>query len=161
MDDETLEALRGFGGVWGRVEGRAEAAPALGDLAEAASRQCELLSALARVCPRSSARLRRMASEEAALAARLRAEDFLAGGGGRAAAAACAVVRNPLCGLREAYNAASALGEALQAAANAAPCALRRALDPLAAGGAPPRLRAARADSARDVRKLGLTLPLK
>ena len=65
MDDETLEALRGFGGVWGRVEGRAEAAPALGDLAEAASRQCELLSALARVCPRSSARLRRMASEEA------------------------------------------------------------------------------------------------
>ena len=82
MDDETLEALRGFGGVWGRVEGRAEAAPALGDLAEAASRQCELLSALARVCPRSSARLRRMASEEAALAARLRAEDFLAGGGG-------------------------------------------------------------------------------
>ena len=135
MDDETLEALRGFGGVWGRVEGRGEAAPPpLGALAEAASRQCELLSALARVCPRSSARLRRMASEEAALAARLRAEDFLAGGGGRAAAAACAVVRNPLCGLREAYNAASALGEALQAAANAAPCALRRALDPLAAG---------------------------
>ena len=126
MDDETLEALRGFGGVWGRVEGRAEAAPALGDLAEAASRQCELLSALARGCPRSSARRRRMASGEA--------EVFLAGGGGRAAAAACAVVRSPLCGLREAYNAASALGEALQAAANAAPCALRRALDPLAAG---------------------------
>ncbi len=135
MDDGTISALRGFDDIWARVSGASEGgAPSLGALAEAAARQCELLTALSRRCPAQAARLRGMAAAERALICRLRAERFLASGEDCRPSAACAVVNNALCALREAQLGASSLAEGLQAAANAAPCELRRSLDALAAG---------------------------
>lgn len=131
MDNETLSALKGFDGVWDRVSGRP--APSLGELADAAERQRELLCALAGRCPQHAARLRTMAAAEAAAVCRLRAENFLAAGENYRPAAACALVKSALCALREAYLGASALADKLQEAANAAPCELRNTLDVLAA----------------------------
>lgn len=133
--DEALEGLARFDAVWGRVSGGdGAAAPGLGELVEQAERQRERLCALARRRAGWRAKLLAMASELAALILRLRAEHFLSTGGDCRPGEACAVVKEPLAALREAYLGSSALADRLQEAANAAPCELRPCLDALAAG---------------------------
>ncbi len=132
MDGTTLDALRGFDGVWGRVTGTAPAAGVeLCALIEMAARQRELYCALARRCPSASGKLERMARDEQALIRRLCAENFLLTGECGKCSDACAVVRGVLSALRSAYLGACELAVALDAAANAASgelCATLRSL---------------------------------
>ncbi len=135
MDERTLDALRAFGGVWGRVSGDGDAArPALCALIDASARLGELLRALAPRCPAFCQALNAMAAAESAAQRRLRAEHFLASGENYCPGGACALVRDPLCALREAHSLSERLASSLQEAANAAPCGQRGALDALAAG---------------------------
>ena len=80
------------------------ARPALCALIDASARLGELLRALAPRCPAFCQALNAMAAAESAAQRRLRAEHFLASGENYCPGGACALVRDPLCALREAHS---------------------------------------------------------
>lgn len=148
MDDNILESLRSFDGVWGRVTGsgsQAEKTLGLREVTDMAARLCEQYTALARRCPQFAQRLSRLAREEGALMRRLTAEGFLLTGEEHVPASACAVIHGSLAGLRGAYLASCELAEALSLNASVASGALIQTLE---------RLSAEERCRARDVREM-------
>lgn len=137
MDDNMLESLRSFDGVWSRVTGgETPAAGTPEDLRRlmcGAARLCESLRALACKLRSCSARLNRLADGEDNIIRRLRAEFFLLTGETCTPGAACAWAPCTLDALRSAYMAAGDSAADFTASARRAPAGTAQLLDKFAA----------------------------